>query len=102
MMENREYLNNLFDIYKDALTKIEQDTFILYYVEDLSLSEIAENRQISKSSVGKTLNQVETKLKEYEAFLKHYKIKQEITNLLEINDLNKIKGKLNNIIAKYL
>lgn len=26
MMENREYLNNLFDIYKNLLTKIEQET----------------------------------------------------------------------------
>ena len=66
MMENREYLNNLFDIYKNLLTKIEQETFINYYGEDLTLSEIAENRGISKSSVGKTLNNVEDKLKQYE------------------------------------
>ena len=64
MMENREYLNNLFDIYKNLLTKIEQETFINYYGEDLTLSEIAENRGISKSSVGKTLNNVEDKLKQ--------------------------------------
>jgi len=41
MMENREYLNSLFDIYKDLLTPTEQETFINYYEEDLSLSEIA-------------------------------------------------------------
>lgn len=72
MMENREYLNNLFDIYKNLLTKIEQETFINYYGEDLTLSEIAENRGISKSSVGKTLNNVEDKLKQYEESLKNF------------------------------
>ena len=46
-MENREYLNNLFDIYKNLLTEVEQVTFINYYHEDLTLSEIAENRNIS-------------------------------------------------------
>lgn len=75
MMENREYLNNLFDIYKNLLTKIEQETFINYYGEDLTLSEIAENRGISKSSVGKTLNNVEDKLKQYEESLKIFLLK---------------------------
>ena len=74
-MENREYLNNLFDIYKNLLTKIEQETFINYYGEDLTLSEIAENRGISKSSVGKTLNNVEDKLKQYEESLKIFSFK---------------------------
>ena len=55
MMENREYLNSLFDIYAYLLTKTEQETFEDYYMEDLSLQEIADNKNISKSSVGKTL-----------------------------------------------
>ncbi len=80
MMENREYLNSLFDIYKELLTSIEQDTFKEYYVEDLSLQEIADNRQISKSSVGKTLKSATEKLEEYESKLhileKNTKIKE--------------------------
>ena len=79
-MENREYLNSLFDIYKELLTSIEQDTFKEYYVEDLSLQEIADNRQISKSSVGKTLKSATEKLEEYESKLhileKNTKIKE--------------------------
>ena len=50
MMENREYLNSLFDIYAYLLTKTEQETFEDYYMEDLSLQEIADNKNISKSS----------------------------------------------------
>ncbi len=97
-MENRDYLNNLFDIYKDLLTEIEQLTFINYYMEDLSLSEIAEIREISKSSVGKTLKQVEDKLKEYEDKLKVYKFKEELRNLLDNNNLESIKERLTQII----
>ncbi|MCI8671016.1 MAG: hypothetical protein HFI36_03135 [Bacilli bacterium] len=98
MMENREYLNNLFDIYKNLLTKIEQETFINYYGEDLTLSEIAENRGISKSSVGKTLNNVEDKLKQYEESLKIFSFKNDLKEILELNDINKIKNKLKNLI----
>jgi len=99
MMENREYLNKLFDIYKDLLTSIEQDTFINYYIEDLSLSEIAENRGISKSSVGKTLNQAETKLKEYEEILHISSLKSQILEILDFDDINYIKEKITKLIV---
>lgn len=99
MMENREYLNKLFDIYKELLTDIEQDTFINYYMEDLSLSEIAENRGISKSSVGKTLNGVEEKLKNYEEKLKIETIKSNILKSLDIDDINLLKEKIANILS---
>lgn len=100
MMENREYLCTLFDIYKELLTKTEQETFISYYMEDLSLSEIAENRSISKSSVGKTLSQAEEKLQEYEKNLKILELKRDLTSLLNENSLATIKTRLTDIIAK--
>lgn len=99
-MENREYLNKLFDIYKDLLTEVEQVTFVSYYIEDLSLSEIAENRNISKSSVGKTLSRVETKLKEYEVILRKEQIKSELKDLLEENNIDNIKQRIAKIIDK--
>ncbi len=97
-MENREYLNSLFDIYKDLFTSIEQLTFQNYYFEDLSLQEIADNRSISKSSVGKTLKQVTTKLQEYEKTLKIYEFKQKLQNILNSSDLKK---DLENLLKKY-
>ncbi len=98
MMENREYLCSLFDSYKDLLTETEALTFTSYYIEDLSLSEIAENRGISKSSVGKTLKQAEEKLKEYEKILKKHILKEELNNLLEENDIHNLKERLTKII----
>ncbi len=99
-MENREYLTSLFDIYKDLLTSTEQETFISYYIEDLSLSEIAENRKISKSSVGKTLSQAEEKLKEYESIIGKEQIKKELENLLEESNITNIKKRITKIIDK--
>ena len=98
MMENRCYLNNLFDIYKDLLTDIEQLTFVNYYMEDLSLSEIALNRGISKSSAGKTLKQVEDKLKEYEDKLKIYSFKEELIKIMEENSIDEIKKRVTSIL----
>jgi len=99
-MENREYLNSLFDIYKELLTSIEQETFINYYEEDLSLSEIAEIRKVSKSSVGKTLTTAEEKLKEYEKILKVYTTKERLANILGLNDTSQIKDNIKKIIEE--
>ena len=98
MMENREYLNSLFDIYKDLLTKTEQETFEYYYIEDLSLQEIADNKNISKSSVGKTLKSAIEKLEEYETILHNYETKTKIEEILLESDINKIKEKIKVIL----
>ena len=69
-MNNREELINIYLIYKDLLTKKQQDYFKYYYFEDLSLSEISENMLVSKAFVGKTLKQIENKLNDLESTLK--------------------------------
>ena len=98
MMENREYLNSLFDIYAYLLTKTEQETFEDYYMEDLSLQELADNKNISKSSVGKTLKSAIEKLEEYETILHNYKTKTIIEEILLESDINRIKEKIKNIL----
>ena len=98
MMENRDYLNNLFDIYQKLLTDVEIETFKSYYFEDLSLSEIALNRHISKSSVGKTLKQVTTKLTNFEDILHLYNLKADLTTSLHSSNLSQ---SIINIIDKY-
>lgn len=97
-MENREYLNSLFDIYKDLLTEYQRTTFINYYIEDLTLSEIGENNGISKSSVGKTAKLVTDKLIDYENKLKIYANKNKLAMLMDSNNLNEIKATIEDII----
>ena len=91
MMESREYFNSLFDIYKELLTKKEQDAFKEHYVEDLSMQEIADNQNVSKSSVGMTIKRAEQKLKEYESKLHIYDKKKKIKEALLNKDYKKIE-----------
>lgn len=99
-MENREYLNSLFDIYKELLTEVEQITFTSYYFDDLSLNEIAQNREVSKSSVGKTLSSAENKLLGYEKVLHNYDIKNNLRELLDESNFEKIKLEIIKILEK--
>ncbi len=68
-MIERENIIKLYDIYKNLLTENQQEYFEEYYFEDLSLSEISENKNVSKSFVGKTINTIEKKLATYEKAL---------------------------------
>ena len=43
----------LLDVYGDMLTEKQKDTLTLYYDEDLSLTEIAENTGITRQGVHK-------------------------------------------------
>ena len=48
-MKNQTYrMTMLFDFYGDILTERQRELFDLYYNEDLSLAEIAENCGISR------------------------------------------------------
>ena len=57
-MKNQTYrMTMLFDFYGELLTDRQKEFFDLYYNEDLSLSEIAENEGISRQGVRDQVNQ---------------------------------------------
>ena len=87
---NRVYLNDLYDIYCELLTDKEKEIFEDYYQNDLSLSEISENNNVSRNAIHKSLKTVEEKLNNYEAKLNIYKKKQEIIKLLDKKDYDSI------------
>lgn len=95
---DRVELTNLFDIYESLLTDREKEIFKYYYYEDLSLSEISENLNITRTGVFNTLKKVEEKLLQYEDNLKLMSIKCTLKSLLEESDIEVIKNKLNKII----
>ena len=97
-MEDLIYYNELFEIYSELLTEKEKETFKGYYFEDLSLSEIAENKDISRAAVSKMVKNVVDKLKYYESIIHKYEIMQIISRSTSLNDIEKIKDNLNNII----
>src|SRR5690554_6142667 len=66
MIEKRTYLTLLFDFYSSLLTDKQRLFFDLYYNNDLSLGEIAEEYEVSRQAVYDTIKRVEILLLEYE------------------------------------
>ena len=66
-MKNQTYrMTMLFDFYGELLTDRQKEFFDLYYNEDLSLSEIAENEGISRQGVHDAIARAEALLLEFE------------------------------------
>ena len=65
-MKEREELLELYELYKKLLSEKEREYFEYYYFEDYSLQEIADNNSVSRAYVGKYLNNINKKLKNYE------------------------------------
>ena len=97
-MEDFIYYNNLFLIYKDLIKDSNRDIFDLYYGDNLSMQEIADIKNISKSRVGIIIKNVTRELDKYEEVLKLYEKEKIINELLEYSDIEIIKNKLKEII----
>ncbi len=94
------YYNELFSYYKELLTKKEQEVFSLYYEENLSMGEIAQIKNISRSAVGFKIKKVEEKLDNYEQIIKKYKIFHKLRKIVSKIDNNLIKLELEKIIEE--
>lgn len=71
-LEKKDYYNILYGYYGILLTNKQQSIFESYYEQDFSLSEIAENLNVSRNAVWDTLKKVIDKLEEYETKLRLY------------------------------
>ena len=65
-------INALFEFYEPLLTKKQTDYVALYYRDDYSLGEIAENYAVSRQAVYDNIRRTEKILEEYEAKLHLY------------------------------
>ena len=66
-MKNQTYrMTMLFDFYGELLTDRQKEFFDLYYNEDLSLAEIAENAGISRQGVRDVIVRAEAAMQEVE------------------------------------
>ena len=88
-MEKGIYLSCLFDYYGCLLTDTQNSYFKSYYFDNLTQDEIAENYNVTKNAVSKTLIEVEKRLEYYESKLHLYENKEKITGILK-NDVDKI------------
>ena len=87
-LEQKDYYNILYGYYNSLLTSKQQQMFTSYYEEDFSLSEIAEELNVSRNAVWDTLKKVIDKLEEYESKLKLYHKDIILNN--KLNELEKI------------
>ena len=66
-MKNQTYrMTMLYDFYGELLTERQKEFFDLYYNEDLSLAEIAENEGISRQGVRDVIVRAEASMTEIE------------------------------------
>jgi predicted DNA-binding protein YlxM (UPF0122 family) len=66
MLEKTNQVNLLFDFYAPLLKGKQREYLELYYLDDLSLGEIAEKHEVSRQAVYDHIKRAEKQLFEYE------------------------------------
>ena len=69
VLEKTTRVNFLFDFYQSLLTDKQRLYMQLYYLDDLSLGEIAEEYDVSRQAVYDNVRRTEAMLEDYEAKL---------------------------------
>ena len=82
-LDKKQRVNLLMDCYLDLLTDKQKDYLNLYYGEDLSLSEIAEELDVSRNAVFDNLKRAVHLLEDYEDKLHLLEKHQERMKLID-------------------
>ncbi|MGG3451362.1 MULTISPECIES: putative DNA-binding protein [Bacillaceae] len=83
MLEKTMRMNYLSDFYQMLLTDKQRSYMSLYYLDDYSLGEIAEEYGVSRQAVYDNIKRTEAMLEEYEAKLKLLNKFQQRKELIE-------------------
>lgn len=83
MLEKTTRMNYLFDFYQSLLTPKQRSYMSLYYLDDHSLGEIAEEYNISRQAVYDNIKRTEQMLEQYEEKLLLFQKFQERQSLLQ-------------------
>ena len=70
LLEKTTRMNFLYDFYQSLLTEKQRSYMHLYYLDDHSLGEIADEYEISRQAVYDNIRRTEAMLEEYEEKLK--------------------------------
>ena len=94
-LEKTKRVNDLIDLYGNLLTTNQLNILELYYMEDLSLKEIAEELNVSRNAVHDSLKRSLVILEDYEEKLKLLEkdiIKSELLSKYEVLSKEEIKS----------
>lgn len=83
MLEKTTRMNYLFDFYQALLTPKQRSYMEMYYLEDLSLGEIAETFEVSRQAVYDNIRRTEAMIESYEKKLHLYDCFKERSTLLD-------------------
>ncbi|MEK3808960.1 putative DNA-binding protein [Metabacillus sp. SLBN-84] len=83
MLEKTTRVNYLFDFYQSLLTPKQKSYMSLYYLDDYSLGEIAEEYDISRQAVYDNIKRTEAMLEQYEEKLLLFEKFQKRQQLIE-------------------
>lgn len=88
MLEKTTRMNYLFDFYQALLTPKQRSYMEMYYLEDLSLGEIAESFDVSRQAVYDNIRRTEAMIESYEKKLHLYdRFKERSTLLDELEEI---------------
>ncbi len=104
-VEKTTRMNYLYDFYQSLLTEKQQSYMALYYLDDFSLGEIAEEYNVSRQAVYDNIKRTEAMLEEYEAKLLLFEKFQQRSELLEnltqeVNRTERVTNRMLTIIAE--
>jgi predicted DNA-binding protein YlxM (UPF0122 family) len=83
MLEKTTRMNYLYDFYQALLTPKQRSYMSLYYLDDYSLGEIAEQYEVSRQAVYDNIKRTETMLEEYEKKLSLFQKFQKRKQLMD-------------------
>ena len=86
-LEKVEYINTLFDLYKELLTEKQKSIMEKYYSYNLSLKEISDELKISRAAVLDTIEHSIKKLNDYENKLRLHEKNQKLVADIEKTSL---------------
>lgn len=100
MEEYNLYIISLYDIYNSLLTTKQKLYFEDYYFNNLSLSEMSENYEVSRNAIHKQIKEVNSKLEDFELKLKIKEKNIKLKELINKIDDSKLRLELEKIIEE--
>lgn len=82
-LDKKIRIHQLYDLYGALLTEKQKTAFEYYYLDDYSLSEIAEILKVSRNAIHEQITIATTYLEEYEAKLNLLSSREKLSKLIQ-------------------